>query len=324
MNHDLITVIIPVYNVEKYLARCVDSIRKQTYSHLEILLVDDGSTDSSGALCDTLAAEDERIRVIHQENGGVSKARNTGIANAKGKYLAFMDSDDYAELDIISYLYGLVQKFHCPMALCGYTVVTHGKEFKRGDGSEFTLSAHDAIESTLYHRDPINISFWGKLFERRLFQGVKCPEGKLFEDVGTLYKLYMASETIACGLQSKYYYFIRENSITTGSFSPAKLDMLEMTDQMGRDVCKAYPDLEKGVLRRRVYARFSTLNKMILRGGGDSFAAERKEIINFIKENAFSVLLDSNAPRRDKIGIMSLLLSSRLYAFLWRQYKSKR
>ncbi len=324
MNHDLITVIIPVYNVEKYLARCVDSIRKQTYSHLEILLVDDGSTDSSGALCDTLAAEDERIRVIHQENGGVSKARNTGIANAKGKYLAFMDSDDYAELDIISYLYGLVQKFHCPMALCGYTVVTHGKEFKRGDGSEFTLSAHDAIESTLYHRDPINISPCGKLFERRLFQGVKYPEGKLFEDVGTLYKLYMASETIACGLQSKYYYFIRENSITTGSFSPAKLDMLEMTDQMGRDVCKAYPDLEKGVLRRRVYARFSTLNKMILRGGGDSFAAERKEIINFIKENAFSVLLDSNAPRRDKIGIMSLLLSSRLYAFLWRQYKSKR
>lgn len=324
MQDDLISVIIPVYNVEKYLTRCVESIKEQTYTNLEILLIDDGSTDSSGALCDELAETDTRIRVIHQKNGGVSKARNTGIVNAKGKYFAFMDSDDYATRDIIEHLYTLTQKFHCPMALCGYTTVKHGKEFRNGDGSEFTLSSHDAIESTLYHRDPINISFWGKLFGSTLFQGVECPEGKLFEDVGTLYKLYMAAGTVACGLSSKYYYFIRENSITTGSFSRAKLDMLEMTDRMGADVCKAFPDLKKGVLRRRVYARFSTLNKMILRDGGDAFETERKEIIRFIKGNAFSVLFDSNAPRRDKIGIISLLLSSHLYAFLWRTYKSKR
>lgn len=318
--NDLITVIIPVYNVEKYLSKCVDSVCQQTYTNLEILLINDGSTDSSGELCDKLAETDARIRVIHQKNGGASCARNRGIANASGKYLAFMDSDDYAELDMIEYLYSLIQKFHCQMSLCGCIVVKHGKEFGHRGDAEFTVPAHDAVESMLYQRAPIDVSASAKLFERSLFEKIRFPEGKLFEDAGTLYKLYMASGIMACGLQSKYYYFIRENSITTGAFSRAKLDMLEITDQMGMDVLKVYPDLAKGVLRRRVYARFSTLNRMILRGGGESFAAERKEMIDFIKKNAFSVLLDSNAPKRDKAAIISLLLSDRLYAFLWRKY----
>lgn len=108
MQDDLVSVIIPVYNVEKYLARCVDSIKNQTYSHLEILLIDDGSTDSSGALCEELAVMDKRIRVIHQKNGGLSCARNTGIAHAKGKYLTFVDSDDWTKQDMIEYLYSLI------------------------------------------------------------------------------------------------------------------------------------------------------------------------------------------------------------------------
>ncbi len=321
MQNDLISVIIPVYNVEKYLVRCVDSIRAQTYSHLEILLIDDGSTDSSGVLCDETAKEDKRIRVIHQKNGGLSSARNTGMAHAKGKYISFVDSDDWAKPDMIEYLYSLIQKFHCRMSVCKNVVVKNGHEYSSDAGCEFKLSAHDCIESLLYNKEIAGPSAWAKLYESSLFDTIKWPEGKLFEDIGTMHQLFEKSGMAACGGLSKYYYFIRDDSITTSSFSRRKLDMLEMTDKMTRDVLAWYPDLKRGVLRCRVYARFSTLNRMITGAGDKEYVKERNEIIGFIKQHAFEVLLDSKTPKRDRIAILSLLLSVRLYSFLWKVYK---
>lgn len=119
----LISVIVPVYNVENYIARCIDSILAQTYPDLEVLLVDDGSTDLSGALCDQFAQKDARVRVIHKENGGLSDARNTGMRQAVGKYFAFVDSDDYIAKDYIDYLYGMIEKYHAQIAVCGYQKV---------------------------------------------------------------------------------------------------------------------------------------------------------------------------------------------------------
>ncbi len=324
MQDDLVSVIVPVYNVEKYLRRCVDSIINQSYKNLEIILVDDGSTDSSGALCEELLATDKRIRVIHQKNGGLSCARNTGIAHSKGKYLTFVDSDDWVKQDMIEYLYSLIQKFHCRMSVCLHAVVKNGYEQDWGSGNEFTLSAHDCIEAMLYHKEIADTSAWGKLYEASLFDTVKWPEGKLFEDIGTVYQLYEKSGKIACGELSKYYYFIRGDSITTSSFSPRKLDLLEMTDIMARDVLAWYPDLKRAVLRRRVYARFSTLNQIILGDGNRAYLNEKKKIIDFIKYHAFDVLFDFKTPGRDRIAIISLLVSVRLYAFLWRTYKKER
>ena len=128
MSEPLISVIVPVYNVEKYIAACVDSILAQTYTNLEILLVDDGSTDSSGALCDEYARRDVRVRVIHQENGGLSDARNTGMQSAQGTYFAFVDSDDFIAGDYIAYLYGMIEKHHAQIAVCGYQKVYPGDE----------------------------------------------------------------------------------------------------------------------------------------------------------------------------------------------------
>lgn len=132
---DLISVIVPVYNSEKYLKKCLRSICAQSYPHLEILLVDDGSTDQSGGICDDFAGRDRRVRVIHQQNGGEIKARHTGIAHAKGKYLAFVDADDWIDPDFIAYLYGLLQKHHTEIASCALireypkkSVVSFGKE----------------------------------------------------------------------------------------------------------------------------------------------------------------------------------------------------
>ena len=120
MEKPLISVIVPVYNVKQYLRRCVDSILKQTYENIEIVLIDDGSTDESGAICDRYAQKDVRVKVIHKENGGLSDARNKGMQEARGEYFAFVDSDDYIAKDYIAYLFELIVENKAQISLCGY------------------------------------------------------------------------------------------------------------------------------------------------------------------------------------------------------------
>ena len=313
-----ISVVLPVYKVEKYLKRCIQSICVQTYRNLEIILVDDGSPDSCPEICDELAKCDSRIRVIHKENGGLSDARNVGTAYATGEYITFVDSDDDVTETYVEYLYGLIKKYDCKMALCTHTVCfENGKRIIYGDGTDECLDAQKCLERMLYH-DVIDTSAWGKLYLTDMARKISYPKGKLFEDIGTTYRFFIESVKIACGYQSQYFYMIRDNSIVNGSFNPHKLDMLEMTDQMARTVEKRYPQLSRAVLRRRVYARFSTLNQMLDVKG---YQKERKEIIHFIKENQRQILKDEKAPGRDKIAIRLLNLGYPLYRIAWKLRK---
>ena len=311
----LISVILPVYNVGNYLDRCMKSVLHQTYKNLEIILVDDGSTDSSGKLCDKYAVTDNRVSVIHQKNQGLSAARNHGIDQSKGKYITFIDSDDYVADDMIEYLLSLIQHFHCKMSLCSHTVVfsKSGKKKILGNGREMKLSAHDALQSMLYHEE-VDTSAWAKLYDRSLLTTIRYPEGKLFEDIGTTYKFFIESQWIACGFKSKYFYIVRDESIVTSKFSPRNFDLLTMTDQMGKDVISMYSDLDKAVLRRRMYARFSLLNKMI------GIKIDRREVDSFIHQYGKIVFYDKKTPKRDKCAIMGYLLSPRVYEYLWQFY----
>lgn len=318
MSKPLISVVLPVYNVEPYLDKCMNTVLNQTYPNMEIILVDDGSTDHSGKFCDHYAQMDSRVHVIHKKNGGLSDARNVGMACASGEYIAFIDSDDTVALDMIDYLYGLIQRFHTSMSLCCHNVVfDNGEKVKPlGDGAEKVLDSQQAIEDMLYHH-LVDTSAWAKLYKRDLFKNISYPKGKLFEDIGTTYKLFLKAKQIACGFVPKYNYQVREGSIVTRSFSRKKLDLLEMTDTMGRDVLAVYPDLGKAVLRRRVYARFSTLNQML-----DVDIPERKEIIRFIKKYRWDILKDPKAPKRDKIAIICLALGFGFYSRIWRFHKN--
>ena len=318
----LISVVIPVYNVEPYVGRCLETVLGQTYQHLEIIVVDDGSTDSSGRICREYAAADSRIVVIRQENGGLSAARNTGIHYAHGKFITFIDSDDTVQKDMIAYLYHLVAKYECPMSLCCLTTVFTGKDKRKevGNGIECRMSAHDVMESMLYHGF-VDTSAYAKLYDRSLFTSIRFPVGKLFEDIGTTYRLFIQSGYIACGFTCKYNYFVRPNSIVTGKFSERKFDLLEMTDTMAGDVLTVYPDLSKAIRRRQVYARFSTLDQMITHGGWDDFPRERKAMIAYIRKYGKQILQDPKAPRRDKVAVLALFLSPSFYALLWRLYK---
>lgn len=310
----LISMVLPVYNVSAYLRKCLDSVVKQDYPDLEIILVDDGSEDESSSICDEYAEKDSRIKVIHKTNGGLSDARNAGSDVASGEYITFVDSDDSISPDYVSYLYSLIRKYGTKMSLCTHTVVfENGDQTVYGDGGDECLDAETCIRRMLYH-DVIDTSAWAKLYHRSLVKEIRYPYGVLYEDIGTTYKFFMACGKIACGYQSKYQYYIRKNSIVTGSFNPRKFDLLKMTDQMGEDVVNAYPQLKNAVMRRRVYARFSVLNQM---SGVIGAEKERNEIISFIKEHTNTVFRDPLTPKRDKAAMILLWISYGLYRKVW-------
>ena len=310
----LISVVVPVYNVENYLARCIDTITRQTYARLEILLIDDGSTDRSGAMCDDFAQRDERITVIHKKNGGLSDARNVGIEDAHGDFITFIDSDDSVEPDMVEYLLSLINKFKTDMSLSSHTVVFDDHRNVLGNGHEECLTAEECIRKMLYHRD-VDTSAWAKLYRREIFDTIRYPVGRLFEDIATTYKTFIASGRVACGYVSKYNYFVRGTSIVRSAFSARKFDLLDMTDGMGRDVLERYPSLARAVMRRRVYARFSTLNQM---DGVEGYVDERRQMIDFIKAHRREIMFDGAAPLRDKAAILCLALGEGFYHFAWR------
>ena len=313
----LISVVLPIYNIEKYLDKCMESLLQQTYSNLEILMVDDGSTDSCVGKCDAYAAEHSNIKTFHKKNGGLSDARNYGIERASGEYITFIDPDDYVDKDYVAYLYGLVEKYHTKMVLCQHAVhFDNGNIKDYGAPGDEVLDTKTCLKRMLYH-DVIDTSAWAKLYSMELFETVRYPKGKIFEDIGTTYKLMLQCDKIGCGYESKYHYIFHANSIVNGKFKKSKLDMLEMTDQMAKDVTAKYPELEQPVLRRRVYARLSTLNQML---DEKEYQAEKKEIISFIMKNSSAVLNDSDAPKRDKIALRLLKLGFPIYRIGWKGY----
>ena len=311
----LISVILPIYNVETFLPRCVESVMRQTYKNLEIILVDDGSPDGCPQLCDAYAKQDERIRVLHKANGGLSDARNQGALIATGKYITFIDSDDYVKDTYVEYLYRLIEKYQTRMSLCTHTVVfENGKTIRYDEGGDEVLSTENCLERMLYD-DVINTSAWAKLYETEMVRQFPYPVGKLFEDIATTYKFFMACGSIACGYESQYFYMLRSSSIVYQQFNPKKLELLEMTDCMADDVRKQYPQLERAVERRQLYARFSTLNQLQDVKG---HKAEKKMQMDYIKRHTGCVVANPRAPKRDKLAIAALSLGYPVYRMCWK------
>lgn len=306
-NHlPLISVIIPVYNVECYLHRCLNSVLNQTYSHLEILLVDDGSTDSSGKICDEFSALDQRVKIIHKENGGLSDARNRGIDEAKGEYITFIDSDDYIDEDMIEYLYGLLTKMNTKISVCTNRLCNEdtGKIRLDGDdGKEERLTSCESCRRLLYSQ-AFGMSACAKLYHHSLFTSIRYPKGKLYEDTATTYKFLIKAGSVAYGRTCKYNYCLRSGSITRRRFDKRQLDLITMADAAVSDIVKRFPELSQAGMRFRIWARFSTLNR--LSKAGPEFDKDREKIIRFIRIHSDSVLHDPCVQRRDKVGIWLL------------------
>lgn len=221
---ELVSVIIPVYNVQDYLQTCLDSVCNQTYTNMEIILVDDGSTDNSGRMCDRYATEDTRIRVIHKTNGGQSSARNLGIDIAQGQWLTFVDSDDLVAPDLIERLIQVVDD--ADMAMCDRqkftdmpNVAAQPGVVEQYDNLSFLNKIYDA---------PRFIAIWGKLYKRSLFQEFRFSEGIIYEDEDALPQLIYASKKIVYLQEEKYFYRVRPGSTMNSSFSKKQLDIIEV------------------------------------------------------------------------------------------------
>lgn len=210
-----ISVVVPVYKVEKYLARCIDSILDQTYKDFELILVDDGSPDKCGEMCDEFARKDNRIKVIHKKNGGLSDARNVGIENAIGRYIAFVDSDDFIHSEMLSVLYENIIETSSEISICSFQMVYSESEcLTEYQNKKIKLNNMDALHK-LYGPDSVKfIVTWNKLYLKELFDDIKFPVGRLHEDEFTTYKLIYKSDSVVYSDAQLYFYFQREDSIT--------------------------------------------------------------------------------------------------------------
>ncbi len=224
-----VSVIVPVYNVKAYLNRCVQSILNQTEQNIQIILVDDGSTDGSSSLCDDLAKADNRIRVIHKENGGLSSARNCGLQNANGEFVCFIDSDDVISPYFVEHLLFLVIKYDCDISVGRYVCFNETEpDFDTKDIDIEIVEGKKAINQ-LFGDSYVNATIaCNKLYKRSLFDDLKYPEGLINEDEALAYRLYYKANKVAFSSNIIYGYYMRANSITKSRFSKKNFDFLQI------------------------------------------------------------------------------------------------
>ena len=226
---DLISVVIPVYNVEEYLDRCIESVINQTYKNLEIIIVDVGSTDNSGNLCDKWANVDSRIKVYHKENAGLSSARNFGIKKSTGEYIAFLDSDDFLNLSFYEKLLNYLKKSKSSIVISGVMSFSNINEIKKHNQEEFNLEILEGLDKFKYLEkgkvlDTVLAS--NKLYRKELFKEIHYPEGKIHEDAFIIHYLLDLSKRIVYTNEKLFYYFKRSNSITS-TYNLKRLDEIE-------------------------------------------------------------------------------------------------
>lgn len=318
----LISVIVPVYNVEDYLDQCMESIVGQTYPHLEILMVDDGSTDNSGALCDQWAERDQRIRVIHQENGGLSAARNTALDAMSGELVIMVDSDDVLHPDAVSILLQAIQAHHADVAI-GSFVVFDGKDANWPTiTSENTVRHYDsqAALKAIYYQDKLTNSSCWRLFKASLFNDVRYPVGKYYEDLAIVYPLYKKCSLVV-GIDDAVYGYRQRNDSILGRFSLKRADVLYICEQLERQVQTEDVELLHAVRSRLLSAYFNIL-LLSYQDKEQDFKELQDRCWKGIKRLRGKCILDSDMRMKNRLGVIASYLGrSFLCSVVGRNYQ---
>lgn len=310
----LISVIIPVYNVEQYLRRCVDSVIAQSYSNIEIILIDDGSTDKSGEICDEIGKTDDRIIVYHKENGGVSRARNYGIDRAKGEYIGFVDSDDFIAVDMYEYLYKLISENDSKIAICG------AADYYSDDSivypphrTEKKVHNIEAIRMMLESETPMYVV--NKLFAREVFKDIRFEPDMIYEDALILLDLFKHADNVAVSSDTKYYYYRRPGSLSSAKYSEKIHDIVKAHDHNYYIASSIDASLCRPAKARQCWARLVVLDRMIVSGRSLNEPIAKK-YIDFVRGNTGIVVNNKLFTAKRKAMFVSLCISPSLYAFL--------
>lgn len=312
----LITVVVPIYNVEKYLKKCVDSIIKQTYNNIEIILVNDGSTDNSLKICNELLDKDKRIIVISQENGGLSEARNTGIKNAKGEYICFIDSDDFVDYNYIKILLNAIKKHDADISVCDfYYIDEENKKWIRKEKKEKVYTNIEAMQDIFSCNQETEVMTWNKLYKTSLFtkNNIYFPKGKIHEDNYTTYKLYYYSNKIALVTDRLYYYLQRKDSIMGRKFNIKRLNIIQAIEETKIFLKENNIDLNDEMKYYEFIAKTVILNRMIK----DKYeGSEKNDIRDFLIKNKGEYLKNKYIDKKLKFCILFLFRNLVLYKIL--------
>ena len=321
MSQPLISVIVPVYNAEAYLEKCVRSICNQTYKNLEIILVNDGSPDRCGEICDNLAKEDPRIRVFHKENGGQSSARNLGLDNMTGEYVGFVDSDDWIEPDMYSHLYRLIEQHNAQIACCGMRKdypdgsVAYFNYLYPGDDQVRVYTTKEAVAESLQNFR-ITYSPCDKLYHKDCFIGLRMTEGKIFEDMEILPKWVEQAQTVVYDPTPKYHYIMTESSTIRGAYNLRRMAEADVAWEKVQDYKIRYPDLYDQAMGRYIAICLDIIHKS--KGAADC-AARRKELIRQMRGDLSDTAINTLS-KKEKLKLSALRISPAAYTLLMYAY----
>lgn len=249
----IISIIVPIYNVGKYLPKCIESILNQTFKNFELILVNDGSTDNSGVVCDDYAKKDTRIKIIHKSNGGVSSARNAGLYVAKGEYIGFVDPDDYIDKNMYEKLYRLCIDNNSDIAICRFNREINGKIQNKESTEEIIELNNMVAMNELFKGNLYRFSLCNKLFSKKCFNDVLFPEERIHEDLSTTYKLFANSKKAVYINYCGYIYVRRENSILTSTYNEKRLQAFIAWDEIIEFIDKNYYEIIEQVIATFTY-----------------------------------------------------------------------
>ena len=249
----IISIIVPIYNVGKYLPKCIESILNQTFKNFELILVNDGSTDNSGVVCDDYAKKDTRIKIIHKSNGGVSSARNAGLYVAKGEYIGFVDPDDYIDKNMYEKLYRLCIDNNSDIAICRFNREINGKIQNKESTEEIIELNNMEAMNELFKGNLYRFSLCNKLFSKKCFNYVLFPEERIHEDLSTTYKLFANSKKAVYINYCGYIYVRRENSILTSTYNEKRLQAFIAWDEIIEFIDKNYYEIIEQVIATFTY-----------------------------------------------------------------------
>ena len=320
MNKPLISVIIPVYNVSAYLRRCLDSVISQIYKNLEIILVDDGSTDGSGKICEEYAEKDNRIKVFHQENGGQALARNNAIKLANGNYILYADSDDILTADHVEHLVMLQDKYSADIVQCEMIKF-------RDEGQILTFEQQKEIDEELYnaqealkqfsYQKKFTASPWGKLIKKGLMDGLEFPVGVGYEDIAIMYKVIGVAEKLVYSSKVCYYYRQHQNSTMHTKFSDKKVDRIRIAEQFFDYMKQNYPENIVAAHTRYDLAQLQLLMELPF---DRKYRDIKKAAYDNLKKTRNVMIQDKEAPKQLKLMVMASYLGPTVLMLLGRAY----
>ncbi len=302
MYHQLISIIVPVYKVEDYLPRCIDSIIQQTYHNIEIILVDDGSPDKSGKICDKYAQKDTRIRVIHKKNGGQADARNIALDKATGEYIVFVDGDDFVAEDYVECLYALVANGKAQIGITLAQIFEEGTiplVDNRKNVPVNMMDCNQAIISMFYQKD-FDTAPWGKIFQKDLFREMRFPTLRAYEDLGLIYRLIQRCTNVAFCKRKTYYYLLRKSSTEGSPFNPNKYDSaIKILAQLEQDRREMSPAVQRALDCRMLSFLFHVLLEI-----PKDYPEMRMNLMRKIKILRNLVMFDKNARKKARLAAL--------------------